>query len=103
MNFYKNLFVCSNFLHAPHPSLSKRTGAGCGGDATWRLRVKNCPFRLVWVSFIGMHKLTTMYFDKTKPGGKALMETLTATLLITGNMDYQAAGCDIAKVYLKRM
>lgn len=44
-----------------------------------------------------------MYFDKAKPGGKALMETLTATLLITGNMDYQAAGCDIAKVYLRRM
>ncbi|MBB3815126.1 hypothetical protein FHY13_003507 [Xanthomonas arboricola] len=43
----------------------------------------------------------TMYFDDSKPGGKALMATLLAALLNKRKVDYQAVGCDIIEVYLK--
>ena len=43
----------------------------------------------------------TMYFDDSKPGGKALMAVLTAALINKRRVDYQASGCDITEIYLK--
>lgn len=43
----------------------------------------------------------TMYFDDTKIGGKALLAMLMTALINKRKVDYQAAGCEIAEVYLK--
>lgn len=59
------------------------------------------PAHFVWFSVAIPGCSTTMGFDETRPGGKALFATLTTALVSGRKVDVRYNGCDIVEVYLK--
>jgi len=59
------------------------------------------PGHFVWFSVAIPGCTTTMRFDETKPGGKALFATLTTALVSGRKVSVRYNECDIAEVYLK--
>jgi hypothetical protein len=55
----------------------------------------------VWFSVAIPGCTTTMSFDESRPGGKALFATLTTALVSGRKVDVRYNGCDIVEVYLK--
>lgn len=55
----------------------------------------------VWFSVAIPGCATTMHFDETKPGGKALFATLNVALINQRKVDVTYSDCDIIEVYLK--
>ncbi|WP_454830402.1 hypothetical protein [Pseudoxanthomonas wuyuanensis] len=59
------------------------------------------PGHFVWFSAAIPGCTTTMHFDETKPGGKALLATLTTALVGGRKVSVRYSDCDIIEVYLK--
>lgn len=59
------------------------------------------PGHFVWFSVAIPGCSTTMHFDETKPGGKALLATLTTALIGGRKVGVRYSECDIVEVYLR--
>ncbi len=62
---------------------------------------QNASLHYVWFSVAMTNCATTMRFDETKPGGKALFATLNIALINQRKVDVRYSDCDIIEVYLK--
>jgi hypothetical protein len=58
------------------------------------------PGHFVWFSAAIPGCSITMHFDETKPGGKAMLATLTVALVGERKVGVRYSDCDIVEVYL---
>lgn len=61
---------------------------------------QHAPGHFVWFSVAIPACATTMSFDETRPGGKALFATLTTALISGRKVGVRYSDCDIVEVYL---